>query len=324
MPKLPTISVNIPVRTNESAKVVLKSLRKVAYPKKNIEIILIEGNHIARQRNEGISKSKGKIIYLLDNDSVVHKDSFKILAREFLNKKVAAVGGPSLTPRESGNYLNRVIGYALETFFGALRMRHKWSQESNTKNRKDYAFLGANLALRKEYVRKIGGFDEKIIPCEETELLRRLNKKGYQLKYMNTVYIYRYQRGTVQDLMKQFHHYGRGRMKQVLKFPLPEDVLFVFPVGFIIYSISLLFFHPLWYLFPLSCYFFLGFATSLKASIKYKKIDLLFSMTPIFLIIHLSYAVGLIHEFLDHVISLIQTGKNVTEIIHIRVKRVYL
>lgn len=324
MPKLPTISVNIPVRTNDSAKIVLKSLRKVDYPRKNIEIILIEGNHIARQRNEGISKSKGKIVYLLDNDSVVHKDSFKILAKEFLNKKVAAVGGPSLTPRESGNYLNRVIGYVLETFFGALRMRHKWSQESNAKNRKDYAFLGANLALRKAYVQKLGGFDEKIIPCEETELLRRLNKKGYQLKYMNTMYIYRYQRGTAQDLMKQFHYYGRGRMKQILKYPLPEDVLFVFPIGFIAYLLSLLVFHPLWYFLPLLCYLLLGLATSLKASIKYKKIDLLFSMLPVFLIIHLSYAIGLIHEFLDYLSSLVQAQKNASEIVHIRIKRVYL
>ena len=48
----------------------------------------------------------------------------------------------------------------------------------------------------------------------------------------------------------------------------------------------------------LEFFFLLGFLTSLKASIKYKRPDLLLSMHPVFLIIHLSYGTGLIIEML--------------------------
>jgi len=294
--KLPKISVNIPVITNGNAKIVLESLKKIDYPKQLTEIIIIEGNQIAKQRNEGLEHSNGDIIYMLDDDSQVQPESFKILAEEFNNPKVAAVGGPSLTPCNNG-YLNQIIGYVLETYFGAFRMSHKWSKAKN-KQGMDYHFIGANLAIRKKAAIKVGGFDEKIVPNEETELLRRLNKKGYILKYNKELFIYRNQRDNMSLLAKQFYHYGKGRMKQILKKPIPEDLVFTIPIFYGAYLVSLIFFHPIWYFLPLISYFLLGFLTSLKASIKYKRPDLLLSMHPVFLIIHLSYGTGLIIEML--------------------------
>ena len=121
MPEFFKISVNIPVKFPITIKPVLNSLKKINYPPKLTEIIIVEGNQIAQQRNLAIKKSSGDIIYLLDNDSEVNPDSFKIISAEFNKKNVAAVGGPSLT-KKGKNYLNFLIGCALETYFGAMRI----------------------------------------------------------------------------------------------------------------------------------------------------------------------------------------------------------
>lgn len=296
MAKLPKISVNIPLITDGDNTIVLESLKKIDYPKNLFEIVIVEGNQISKQRNVALENSSGTIIYLLDDDSVVHPKSFKLLAKEFSNPKIGAVGGPSLVPQE-GDYFNKLVGYVLATYFGATRMKFKWSKQTNTIGT-DHNFIGSNLALRRRSVMKVGKFNERIIPNEETELLRRLHKAGYTLKYNQKLYIYRDQRKNIFELAKQFHHYGTGRMKQTLYNFSPEDVIFIIPIGFLFYLISLVFFHLNWYFIPLVLYILLGLATSLKASIKHGKPDLLLTMMLIYPIIHLSYALGLLSEFL--------------------------
>jgi len=295
---LPKISVNIPLITNGDANIVLNSLQKIDYPKELYEIIVIEGSHLTKQRNIGLKVSKGEIIYLLDDDSEAQPRSFKIVADEFRNPKIAAVGGPSLTSQNSQNYLNQLIAYVLQTYFGAFRMRYKWSNHVQNTFGRDYHFIGANLALRKKRAIDVGGFDEKIIPNEETELLRRLQDIGYLLKFNKNLFIYRSQRKNLWELGKQFYHYGKGRMKQIKKKIIFQDFILFTPIVFGFYLLTLFVLHPLWYFLPLGAYIFLGIATAMKASIKYKKPSLLLTMPIIFPIVHLSYAAGMVNELL--------------------------
>lgn len=302
MQKLPKISVNIPIKPNSTLKPVLDSLRKVDYPSNLVEIIIVEGNQIAKQRNKAIKHSSGELIYLLDNDSEIKPNSFKIIAREFGKKNIGAVGGPSLTKKD-GNYLNFLIGRALETYFGAMRMRFRYSEQNQYIAGNEYHLIGANLALRKKSVEKIGFFNEKIFPNEETELLRRLKKTGYNLIYNKNLSINRSHRKNLKDLAKQFFNYGVGRTKQIMHNGSLEDFIFVLPVGFFLYLISLFFYNPKWYLYPLFLYLLLALLTSWKASLKYRKADLIFSLPTIFLVIHISYAFGIIYESINFLFS---------------------
>lgn len=300
---LPKISVTIPLITGGDASIVLHSLKAVKYPKQLIEIFIIEGNHIAKQRNIGLKCSTGEIIYLLDNDSEVHPQAFRLLAKIFANPKVAAVGGPSLISPHHRGYFHRVIAMTLETYFGAMRMRFRYSQQKNhsqSAEGSEYQLLGANLALRRKTVVKIGGFNEKIVPNEETELLRRLKNHRYTILYNNDLFIYRPQRKNLWELSRQFQHYGKGRMKQITHEYQQEDLLFLLPIGFGSYVLTTPFFHPLWYLLPIAGYLLLALLTSLKASYKYRRLDIVITMPIVFPIIHLSYTVGLISEVWNH------------------------
>lgn len=295
--RLPKISINIPVSVDSQATIVLKSLEKIDYPRNLYEVIIVKGNHLTRQRNKAITRSSGEIIYLLDNDSEVRPSALRILAKEFSRPEVAVVGGPSLPPKQGQTYFGKIVSYTLQTYFGAFRMRHKWSRQYKLKKASDYLFIGCNLALRKQAVLKAGGFNEKFQANDENELIRRLHDRKYILKYCERLYVRRNQRDNIFQLIKQFHHYGKGRAKHILHNPKTDDLFLLAPVCFLIYVFGLFFIRSWIYYLPISFYIALAIATSLKAVYKYRSIDLLFSMTLLYPIIHFSYAAGLIQEF---------------------------
>ena len=290
------ISLVIFTRPTESPKKAIESIGKLSYPSHSFELIVIKGNNLSKQRNIALSQANGTIVYFLDNDSEVQPNALLLIEQAFVNKQVGAVGGPSISPSNEERYISSVTGYILQTHFGALRMRLRYSKQGNKRLATQFHLIGANLALRKLAVQKIGGFDETIIPNEETELLVRLQKKGYKLLYIPELFIFRSQRTSIGLLWKQFFSYGKGRTKQLKKSRTINDTIFMIPVLFVLYLLSLLFVHTILWILPLLCYLALSFATSLKAAIKYRRADLFFVMPLFFPIIHIAYACGLIAE----------------------------
>jgi len=292
----PKISIIIPVKLNGDISSVMESIKNVDYPKKHLEVIVAEGNWPSSQRNKAINKAGGKIIFFLDNDSRIQPWSLNLLEKKFSDPQLAVLGGPSLTSPKDTNYFSKLIGYILETYFGALRMRWRYSSDVYRQNATEYELIGANLAIRKNIFSIIPGFDESLYANEETDLLRRISDMGYKMKYNKKFFIYRSHRKNPAKLIKQFFKYGEGRMMQIEKKAKFEDLVFGVPVIFVIYLFSLLFIHQTWYFLPLLIYFLLGFASSLKVMLKYKKIDVFFVIPFIFPFIHISYAFGLIKE----------------------------
>ena len=75
-PSLPRISVIIPAKSEGLMSSALTALKKVKYPIEKIEVIAVYGQSPSKQRNVGIKKSKGKILYFLDNDSKINPWAF--------------------------------------------------------------------------------------------------------------------------------------------------------------------------------------------------------------------------------------------------------
>ena len=77
-------SLIIPVAPDRNAEI-LGSLKRLDYPKKEYEIIVIPGKNPSDNRNKGAEKSKGEIIGFLDDDAVIEKDFLKHVL-EFFKK----------------------------------------------------------------------------------------------------------------------------------------------------------------------------------------------------------------------------------------------
>ena len=183
-----SISVIIPaLNEEESIERCLKSLRKQKFEGK-YEILLVDGHSRDRTvenakayvdrvlkkkahgpgaaRNEGASNAKYDVLAFIDADCEAEKDWLERIQLSFVeDERLVGIGGV-LRPMEGGWFDHAVFKVnsdwwvRLSTIFGI------------------YQLYGNNCAYRKEWFRKLGGFDTKISFFEDTELSMRAKKMG--------------------------------------------------------------------------------------------------------------------------------------------------
>lgn len=289
-----TLSVIIPASSSSEDLSVLPSLKNADYAKDRFEAILSIGNWPSAQRNRAARMAKGDILYFLNKDSRVERDTFKkIVSIINSDEKIAGVGGPDLTPI-SNSRIQHLFGYALGSCFGHWRMRSRYSAVGNTRVSDEKELLLSNLAIRRDVYLKAGGFCEDLYPNEENELINRISKMGYKFIYSPEVKIYRDRRKTITEFMKQFYRYGRGRMKQVLIEGTHGNLYFFLPIFLLAYLLSLPFIKGNWLAFtPLFIYMALAVIDAAYVSFKNRKL-LVFELPLIYIIMHISYGAGML------------------------------
>jgi glycosyltransferase involved in cell wall biosynthesis len=118
---------------------------------------------VARQRNAGIKAAKCEFLFFLDADVHLEEDFLE----KFLVKFEAGldVACPLYMPPEASNTFVKAIHLLLNGLFIASTM-----------------FLasgsGQCIAVRRELLRKGGGFDERLKFADDIELIRRLSREG--------------------------------------------------------------------------------------------------------------------------------------------------
>ncbi|MCX6815960.1 MAG: glycosyltransferase family 2 protein [Candidatus Aenigmarchaeota archaeon] len=189
--KLPFVSVIIPTKNEEN--VIEKTLKKIKnsdYPGR-MEIIVVDANStdrtakIARRYgrviverkpkgkphalNLAMRKARGEIIYIIDADSWVEKDTIKNLILQMDGYK--AVTGINL-PENKNSFVTR---------FGRLENALLIDTDLFLYSLLKTAIVpGRNYAVYKNVLKKIGGF--KNVLTEDLNISIRLYKAGYNVK----------------------------------------------------------------------------------------------------------------------------------------------
>jgi succinoglycan biosynthesis protein ExoA len=209
-----TFSIIIPVKPGGfvAALSSLQELRSTHHP---FEVLIAEGCSPSRQRNAAANEAQGDIIYFLDDDSQVAPDCLAICAQVMEDPAVAVAGGPSLTPA-SDSLLQQLIGCALSSLLGAGAVRNRYRACGVTRGTTDKELILCNLAIRRTVFIESGGFDERLYPNEENELLDRIVSQGLKLVHAPDMAIQRSQRRTLRLFIRQMFAYGRGRAQQTL------------------------------------------------------------------------------------------------------------
>lgn len=201
MKKKPFVSIIVPTynRLNELKKC-LNALSHLNYPKKSFEVIVIEDggndgtekymkNFIkknknfkyirqknagpARARNLGIRKSKGEIIFFLDDDDLVPKDWIELHLRWYKDKNVAGVGGNHFFKK-----ISWADSYYLARYLDEFLNVQRWNKKDITKG-----LATANCSYRKKVLDEVGGFDETypLAAGEDVDLTQRVMALGYDV-----------------------------------------------------------------------------------------------------------------------------------------------
>ena len=302
-------SLVIPLAPGRNAEII-DSIKEMNYPKKEYEVIVKEGLNPSENRNNGAKQAKGEIIAFLDDDAVIDINFLKE-AEEFFDryKEIDIVGGAQLTPKWQKGF-PKISGYALSSKFGAWKMGMRYSLKELNLNADETMLTSANLFCKKEVMKKIQ-FDPKLFPGEDPKFVDDAKKEGFKVAYSPDLILYHKRRETIKAMIKQISSYGRTRTNKESFLETLKKPFFLIPLLFCVYLFFLAVFVFLEFFkinlipnlvlfFPLGLYLILDLFFSIYESIKNKNLKAIFLLLFIFLLIHISYGLGMIKGYLEN------------------------
>jgi cellulose synthase/poly-beta-1,6-N-acetylglucosamine synthase-like glycosyltransferase len=296
-----TISVIIPVEPDGNINKAMDALHKIDYPQELVEIIVARGRNPSVQRNTALRYAHGEIVYFLDSDSIADRQLFKIVANYYndlnaVHNKIAGIGGPSITPG-SDTLLQKCFGYVLGSLLTGLKSRCRYRSMGPVREAGEEELILCNLSIRKKVLEEEGGFNERLYPNEENELINRLREKGYRFIYHPEAIVYRSQRRTIAKYIKQIFCYGRGRAEQMLIVPSNLNIPRFAPLIFCGYLISMILIRNPVYFSVLYLYLILIIASTISIMIRESQPLVIRILPGLFFVTHVCYGLGLFWGF---------------------------
>lgn len=297
--KNPLFSIIIPVRAEtEYLKETLLKLKKQSF--KSFEILVITDKisgpvSPAIKRNLGVKKAKGQYLAFLDDDSYPSKDWLKHASKLFKNN-IAALCGPCLTP-PADNIFQKASGLVWSSHLGS---GGAGTYRNSIKSKRFVDdFPSVNLIVKKSDFNKVNGFDTHHWPGEDTilcsNLVYKLNKK---ILYHPKIIVFHHRRNVVVPHLQQITRYALHRGNFARIYPRTSFRLgYLLPSFFSLYLISLIFFHPYYYFYPLFLYLFLLLLTFTTFLLNYSSIYLSLLATLTIPITHIYYGILFIIGF---------------------------
>jgi succinoglycan biosynthesis protein ExoA len=290
-------SVIIPVKPGGYVKA-LERLSRVTYPPEKIEILVAEGRCPSSQRNRAAAEAGGDILYFLDDDSLVGHGFLGTAAAHFDDPRVAVAGGPSLTP-DTDSLLQHAFGMVFISRFGGggVRNRYRWSDGVRATG--EHELILCNLSFREDVFLENGGFDERLYPNEENELMDRIAASGMLLIHDPAMSVERSQRRTVRAFARQLFGYGRGRAEQTVISGKIKPVTFI-PALFLIYLVSVPFSSGGLFLLPLACYGAAALFASVREWLRKGQLRPALLLPFLFPLFHCSFGIGMLRGFIGY------------------------
>jgi len=232
------ITIVIPTRNEEkNLPRLLISLCQLNYPKSKLELIVVDGgsldNTVAIAQKAGarvydnplrirgagckigVGKARFSLIAFTDADCTVPRNWLtKLLAPIGDDQRIAAVGGPNITPKKETDF-GKAAGEVLKilTIPGA---RYGYTGKKIVGI---YHNPGCNVLYRKQAIMKVGNFNPQLLTCEDEELDFRLRQAGYKLLFTPRPTVDHYRRLTYKKIYIQAYRYAIGRAQAIKLHP---------------------------------------------------------------------------------------------------------
>ena len=229
----PEVSVIVAVRPGDGAEAAVEGLRHCDFPRDRFEVLLASGTRPSRQRNLAAARARGRILFFLDDDSVIDPDALARLEDAFVEESIAAVGGPSLRSRNV-TPLQRLLADLMESPLAFGPSCNRYRQSGQPRDTTEKELILCNLAIRRDLFTRLGGFDECLYPNEENALLDRLQREGGRLRHDPGLVVRRQPRATIGAYLLMLLRYGRGRGEQMRRHPGTGSMANLLPALFVL------------------------------------------------------------------------------------------
>lgn len=186
----------------------------------------------AKKRDDGAKRARGEIVAFIDDDAYPNESWLVNIVRHFKNPRVAAVGGPGVTPPGS-SWSEQASGWFSASPVGGGPYAHRFIP-GKLVDVDDYPSM--NLAVRKSDFLAVGGFDSNYWPGEDTKLCLDLTHKlEKRIIYEPKALVYHHRRPLWWPHLRQNGNFGihRGYFARVLPETSARPVYFAPSIMFL-------------------------------------------------------------------------------------------
>lgn len=185
MNKTPRISIIIPAKNEENnIGTCLDSVFTIDYRADEYEVIVVDNGsndqttqiadkkgakvqrlpnvNISTLRNLGVRQAKGEIIVFLDADCTVEKDWLKKAEKYFEDPSIVCFGSAPKIPTEPT--------WVQSSWFLVRKKREVFTEVTWLES--------MNMFVNRKVYERVGGFNEKLITCEDVDLSYKLSAHG--------------------------------------------------------------------------------------------------------------------------------------------------
>lgn len=170
----------------------------------------------ATKRDLALPHARGEILAFLDDDAYPASDWLAKAVPHFTDPRVAAVGGPAVTP-PGERFWAAAAGAVLSSWLGSGPTRMRFLSAGSVRTVDDWPTV--NLLVRRDVFAAIGGFGSSFWPGEDTKLCLEIVQRGYRILYDPTAIVYHHRATTPLKHLRQFARYGLHRGHFFRKYP---------------------------------------------------------------------------------------------------------
>lgn len=244
--------------------------------------------------------------YFIDDDAYVPKGFFQLFARALSTEQgnSAVLGGPNLTPQDSGKF-QRATGLALSSRLGSYLSHSRYRKTGNARTTEENELILCNLFVRKELFSQLS-FPEAFYCGEENLFLFEAHTSGRELRYLPELFVWHERRGSPGHLFRQVFNYGKSRSRNFLLRPgmlypahlVPSLVVLMNAAAFLYFAMTGRL--PALWLFLAFCYLALAMGAALRRGVDDQEDPRILPLVILsFVIIHLAYGLGFLAGFLN-------------------------
>jgi cellulose synthase/poly-beta-1,6-N-acetylglucosamine synthase-like glycosyltransferase len=227
--EFPFVSVVIPVKNGEGRiEHCLDSLSRQDYPRDRMEVIVADGRsidgtaEIARARgavvvdnpvqlvssgrNAGVLIARGELLAFTDDDCVLPPTWLRIGVGHLADPAVAAVGGPTPIPSDSGPFSRSV-----DLLFRLASLSGHSVQSGVATPGTASDIPGGNSIYRRSALPGGPAFDEHLLTAEDVDLNLRVRSAGHRLLFAPDFVAIHHKRDSPTRLFHQIRRFAIGR-----------------------------------------------------------------------------------------------------------------
>ena len=184
---------------------------------------------IAYKRNYAFSKSNSKYIALIDSDAYPEKYWIENSIKYFEdNRDIAVIGGPNISPYEQ-TQSESLVGLMQKSI---LITGLGYFKKSISKSRYCNNLPTCNLIIKREYLSKIGLFNEEQYVGEDRAFCHKVIKSGHKIFFAKDVVVFHKNRDLKLFLFQRIS-YGTGIVPN-LKRNIKDSPMLLAPIAILV------------------------------------------------------------------------------------------